>query len=188
MCRIVSGQCTFVDANGRRCEARSFLELDHIHARALGGTGDTANIRLRCRTHNKLHAEETFGRDHVERRIHSSRRKGDAMLHPARAVVSPESRDSVGDGGTCTTKEASAHSPHNRPAPGAPISAHSPLGSAFDRSRAMHALVELGFREREVHCALDVVEQRIAKRAATRPASPIRLEDVVREAVAVLSR
>jgi hypothetical protein len=69
------GQCTFVDEHGRRCPARSFLELDHIRARALGGSGEAANIRLRCRTHNEMHAAQVFGRDYIDQRIHLRRNK-----------------------------------------------------------------------------------------------------------------
>ena len=68
-------QCTFVDEEQQRCPARSFLELDHIQPRALGGTDDVANLRVRCRLHNHLHAEQVFGRDHVAMKIHLSQRK-----------------------------------------------------------------------------------------------------------------
>ena len=68
-------QCTFVDAQGRRCPARTLLELDHVESRALGGPDDAANLRVLCRPHNSLHAEEVFGREHVARRIDFRRRK-----------------------------------------------------------------------------------------------------------------
>ena len=62
-------QCSYVGADGQRCTARAFLEFDHEHARALGGSSDAKNIRLRCRAHNRLGAEQDFGKDHVERKI-----------------------------------------------------------------------------------------------------------------------
>ena len=68
-------QCTYVDAEGNRCPARGFLELDHIEAKALGGGDDASNIRLRCRVHNHLHAEQVFGREYMEDRIHLRQRK-----------------------------------------------------------------------------------------------------------------
>jgi 5-methylcytosine-specific restriction endonuclease McrA len=71
-------QCTYVDAEGHRCPARGFLELDHVHAKALGGSDAPANLRVRCRVHNHQHAEQTFGREYVEERIHLQRRKYDA--------------------------------------------------------------------------------------------------------------
>jgi hypothetical protein len=71
-------QCTFVDAEGRRCTSRAFLELDHRESRALGGRDDAANLRVLCRGHNALHAEEVFGRGYVIRRIHLRQRKSRA--------------------------------------------------------------------------------------------------------------
>jgi 5-methylcytosine-specific restriction endonuclease McrA len=62
-------QCTYVDEAGRRCESRAFLELDHRTPRALGGADDATNLRIRCRAHNALAAEEDFGRQHIAKRI-----------------------------------------------------------------------------------------------------------------------
>jgi hypothetical protein len=70
-------QCTYVDAAGHRCPARGFLELDHVHAKARGGSDAPANLRVRCRVHNHHHAEQTFGREFVAERIHLQRRKYD---------------------------------------------------------------------------------------------------------------
>ena len=38
-------QCAFIAEDGARCPARELLEVDHRHARALGGDGTTANLR-----------------------------------------------------------------------------------------------------------------------------------------------
>lgn len=62
-------QCTFVGPDGRRCSARAFLEVDHVHPRALGGSHSPANLRVLCRAHNRLAAEQAFGREHVERHL-----------------------------------------------------------------------------------------------------------------------
>jgi hypothetical protein len=63
-------QCTFVDrTSGKRCPARTHLEIDHVIPRSRGGTGTEENLRLRCRTHNRLAAEESFGRQHIETKI-----------------------------------------------------------------------------------------------------------------------
>lgn len=74
-------QCTFRDAEENRCPARTLLELDHVTPRARGGADDATNLRVRCRAHNALYAEEVFGRAHVAARIHlrqqqSKRRAG----------------------------------------------------------------------------------------------------------------
>jgi hypothetical protein len=63
-------RCSFVAQNGERCSSRERLEFDHHTPRALGGTGDAANIRLLCRAHNRLAAERVFCRTHIDRQIH----------------------------------------------------------------------------------------------------------------------
>ncbi|MBX3231163.1 MAG: hypothetical protein KIT84_09500 [Labilithrix sp.] len=68
------GQCTYVSDDGERCPAHEWLELDHRRPRALGGRGDAENVRLMCRLHNRLLAEETFGRAHIEDKIHPHQR------------------------------------------------------------------------------------------------------------------
>jgi hypothetical protein len=55
------GQCTFVSDDGHRCDSRSFLEFDHVVEVARGGRATVEGIRLRCRAHNQLTAELTFG-------------------------------------------------------------------------------------------------------------------------------
>jgi hypothetical protein len=56
------GQCAFISAGGRRCEALAWLEIDHIVPWAMGGASDDPdNLRLLCRTHNQFHAELIFG-------------------------------------------------------------------------------------------------------------------------------
>ena len=46
------GQCEFESPQGRRCEARSTLELDHVVPRSRGGASTFENGRLLCRAHN----------------------------------------------------------------------------------------------------------------------------------------
>jgi hypothetical protein len=76
-------RCTFSDADGHRCPATTWLELDHVTPRARGGTDEVGNLRVRCRAHNLLYAEQAFGRDHVERKIHERR-------HPSRRGYATE--------------------------------------------------------------------------------------------------
>lgn len=52
------GRCTFVAEDGTRCNARAFLEQDHVVPVAQGGKADSADdVRLLCRAHNQLMAE-----------------------------------------------------------------------------------------------------------------------------------
>jgi 5-methylcytosine-specific restriction endonuclease McrA len=55
------GQCTFVSDDGHRCEARRFIEIDHVEPAARGGDSSVTNLRLRCRAHNQYAAECAFG-------------------------------------------------------------------------------------------------------------------------------
>ena len=50
------GRCTFVSADGRRCQARHYLQADHITMICQGGSNDESNLRLLCATHNRLNA------------------------------------------------------------------------------------------------------------------------------------
>jgi 5-methylcytosine-specific restriction endonuclease McrA len=55
-------QCTFVDPAGNRCPARALLELDHVEPWSLGGSNDASNLRVTCRAHNQLFAEQKLGK------------------------------------------------------------------------------------------------------------------------------
>ena len=55
------GQCTYVSDDGHRCEARRWLECDHVVPVARGGKPTADNLRLRCRAHNQFEAEKAFG-------------------------------------------------------------------------------------------------------------------------------
>jgi len=72
------GQCAFVSAYGRRCDARAFLELDHVKPFARLGASDAANLRLLCKAHNLLHARNCFGAMHLAAKIAAKRRPGRA--------------------------------------------------------------------------------------------------------------
>jgi hypothetical protein len=69
-------QCAFVDEQGRRCECRAFLQMDHRDARARGGRDTPGNLRWMCRSHNQLLAEQAFGKEHIAAAIEKRRRKG----------------------------------------------------------------------------------------------------------------
>jgi HNH endonuclease len=47
-----------VSGKGKKCDATEFLELDHIEPFALGGKTEASNVRVLCRVHNQLAAEE----------------------------------------------------------------------------------------------------------------------------------
>lgn len=70
-------QCAFVGADGRRCEARSFLEFQHDEPFGKGGEHSVANVRIVCRAHNAHLAERDYGASFMGDRI--SRRRSAAV-------------------------------------------------------------------------------------------------------------
>jgi len=86
-------QCTFTDAEGHRCPARAFLELDHRKPRARRGPGHPDNLRVLCRAHNLLHAEQVFGKEHVTEQIHLRQRTSHRIIANTPASwLDPETR------------------------------------------------------------------------------------------------
>ena len=81
-------QCTFIGAKGHRCGARRFLEFDHVHPVARGGTATVEGMRLRCRAHNQHEAERAFGAAFMSRK----RREARLGVAGARARVLAEAR------------------------------------------------------------------------------------------------
>jgi hypothetical protein len=56
-----NAMCTFVGDTGTKCEAKAFLEYDHIRPYGMGGSShDADNIRLLCSAHNQYLAETYF--------------------------------------------------------------------------------------------------------------------------------
>jgi len=59
-------RCSHVAPDGRRCCETRNLEFDHIEPFALGGKSTVQNLRLLCRAHNKLAAEQVFGQEMIQ--------------------------------------------------------------------------------------------------------------------------
>ena len=55
------GRCAFFAPNGKRCDARRFLELHHLKPFATGGKATVDNIQVRCRAHNRYEGEMFYG-------------------------------------------------------------------------------------------------------------------------------
>jgi len=72
-------QCSYVSADGRRCDARRCPELDHIEPWAVGGADTIENLRLRCRAHNQRYARQYFGNSRVEAALLHRRRRRVAL-------------------------------------------------------------------------------------------------------------
>lgn len=70
------GHCAFRGKGGRLCRSRSGLQFDHIVPWALGGrSDDPANIRLLCRTHNRLEARRSLGDGVVDAALAAARER-----------------------------------------------------------------------------------------------------------------
>ena len=69
------GQCTYVDAQGSRCQCRQFLQFDHRQAYANGGAPTVDNIRMLCSAHNALAAEQVFGASNIANAVSQARQK-----------------------------------------------------------------------------------------------------------------
>ena len=82
------GRCTFAGSTGHRCEARRFLEFDHVEPVARGGTATVEGMRLRCRTHNQYEAEQAFGAGFMRRKRQEAR----LAAAEARARAAAEAR------------------------------------------------------------------------------------------------
>ena len=65
---------------------------DRVRAKALGVDEEATNLRVRCRVHNCLHAEQVFGRAYVEERIHLRQRK---CARPSAPPAAPASFEAV---------------------------------------------------------------------------------------------
>src|SRR6478736_2989708 len=63
------GRCVFVSASGRRCDARAFVQMDHVVPFARRGGNEVSNLRLLCRGHNRYHARQCFGALHLAAKI-----------------------------------------------------------------------------------------------------------------------
>jgi hypothetical protein len=79
------GCCAWRGPDGHRCGSRWQLEYDHVDP---GGASTVENVRLLCRQHNRLHAEQIYGKaymDQYRRRSTSSGESPRDLNHVARS-------------------------------------------------------------------------------------------------------
>lgn len=151
-------QCTYRSETGERCPALAFLELDHEDAKASGGTNDAENLRVLCRAHNHLHAEDDFGVEHVA-----------ACIEERRAV---DAAAAIDEGGP----------PEHAPPTGGegPEGDSSEDGAQVEREKmAVHGLTDMGFTRAD---CVEVVRAVLGRSAPDRP-----MVDVFRETIGELA-
>jgi hypothetical protein len=101
------GQCTFVSESGHRCEARRDVEWDHKLELARGGVATVNGIQLRCRAHNQLTAERTFGAGFMQAKREESRERAQAKRR--RAVAAAQSNNERTASGLSPAEHAPGH-------------------------------------------------------------------------------
>ena len=83
------GRCTWCGPDGRRCGSTWKVELDHILPVALGGLSTVENLRILCRAHNALAAEQIFGREHMEACRNKPTRTGEVTSSSGSSGAAP---------------------------------------------------------------------------------------------------
>jgi 5-methylcytosine-specific restriction endonuclease McrA len=78
-------QCHYRNEQGRQCTERVALEFHHVHPFGFGGDHSSSQLRLLCRTHNRLIAEHDYGRTAMSRKAPSDDRASEV-----RGETSPE--------------------------------------------------------------------------------------------------
>ena len=61
------GRCTFTDDRGRRCGSLDGVEYDHVEGFARTRAHSVEGLRLLCRAHNQLAAEQLYGQAFMAR-------------------------------------------------------------------------------------------------------------------------
>jgi HNH endonuclease len=85
------GRCTFVSRDGRRCNERCRLEIEHIHPWSQNGPATVENLCLLCRAHNLHQARLKFGAEFIQRAI-EGKQGGGLVRDSARPQYSANSR------------------------------------------------------------------------------------------------
>ncbi|HEU4383397.1 MAG TPA: HNH endonuclease signature motif containing protein [Anaeromyxobacteraceae bacterium] len=61
------GCCAWVGPDDRRCGSRWQLQVDHVDPVGRGGRATIDRLRLLCKSHNLLYAEQVYGREHMRK-------------------------------------------------------------------------------------------------------------------------
>jgi len=87
------GHCSFIGADGHRCNETRCLEFAHLHPWGKDGEHGAANLALRCRAHNAFEADRDYGASFMaskrERKSKSDRCTGPFRVREPTARYSP---------------------------------------------------------------------------------------------------
>ena len=76
-------QCEFKSADGRRCQSRTGLEVEHEQPFAIFRSHDEQFLRILCPAHNRLAAEHVYGAEFIQRKIDERRGRREVPEHRA---------------------------------------------------------------------------------------------------------
>jgi 5-methylcytosine-specific restriction endonuclease McrA len=54
--------CEYVSRDGKRCDQRTHLHIDHKHPLFLGGSNEISNLQILCAGHHRMKSREELGR------------------------------------------------------------------------------------------------------------------------------
>lgn len=72
-------RCEYRGPDGRRCSARTRLEIEHTRPFAVYQSHEEAHLKLLCRAHNQLEAERYFGPAFIKHKIEIRRQRQDGL-------------------------------------------------------------------------------------------------------------
>ena len=84
-------RCEYESPSGNRCPQRTGLEIEHTRPFAIFRSHDEAYLRVYCRRHNALRAEEVYGAERIRRKIEERRRGPGARTGASGASVEASS-------------------------------------------------------------------------------------------------
>ncbi len=131
-------RCTHVGPDGRRCSETAFLEFDHVKGFARTGEHSVEDMRLLCKVHNALAAEQLYGRDFMKRKLEEARAGKGQLLASAVEVAT---RPGTGQAPMCKplASEAGATRPGTGDAPSS-----EPLASEVEVRTSRESFVAEG--------------------------------------------
>ena len=136
-----------------------------MEPRARGGAGDDPkNLRVLCQAHNRLLAEQAYGREHIERSERAKRVRGGGGTEPP------------------TTGQRAIHLCQQKQKARSHAGAVVPTEHAETHGKLFKGLTHMGYRPREARGALDTV---FVNKNHGWPLPPI--EELMREALLLLA-
>lgn len=130
-------QCTFVDAEGRRCSERRFITIEHRVPFGMGGSSlDRENLCLLCGAHNQFTAQRAYGREYMKRKRN----------------------ENAGRRRNSTSAKVAATASEARPTPPLARDEAANEQRAVD-ARVLAALCGMGFRKHDASLAIEELQQ-----------------------------